>query len=445
MGKESCRKVTEVGLGQAGGWTLEPITAELSPSRHDEFSQDTSRREPQTEVEQKLARIWQQVLGISTVGAFDDFFELGGDSLAATVLAAEIEATFGIQFHLSDVITLSTVAKQAWAVVRDASSAKARLPSHLTVGRASGSQQPLFVVHGGWGFSFFNRVFFDALGQDRPVYLFQAPGLDGRTRPLESVEQIADAYVASIREIQPGGPYCIAAMCSGSFIALEMCHLIEAAGLNVDRLILLDPRTVPKAVARRADAWRYWAIMCHLIEAAGLNVDRLILLDPRTVPKAVARRADAWRYWAINRLNRYLKTEKDSTYLASSEIPIEKKIKNKILESNSNAAWIYSAQIPKTMSDATRTLRLALGTYVPRRPYAGKAVILVTSEKEREILGDGSFWRSHLNGIEYQVCEWAHQDLFEAHIVETARFVKNALETPWDPRLIPGARIGRVS
>jgi len=406
MGKESCRKVTEVGLGQAGGWTLEPITAELSPSRHDEFSQDTSRREPQTEVEQKLARIWQQVLGISTVGAFDDFFELGGDSLAATVLAAEIEATFGIQFHLSDVITLSTVAKQAWAVVRDASSAKARLPSHLTVGRASGSQQPLFVVHGGWGFSFFNRVFFDALGQDRPVYLFQAPGLDGRTRPLESVEQIADAYVASIREIQPGGPYCIAAMCSGSFIALEMCHLIEAAGLNVDRLILLDPRTVPKAVARRADAWRYWA---------------------------------------INRLNRYLKTEKDSTYLASSEIPIEKKIKNKILESNSNAAWIYSAQIPKTMSDATRTLRLALGTYVPRRPYAGKAVILVTSEKEREILGDGSFWRSHLNGIEYQVCEWAHQDLFEAHIVETARFVKNALETPWDPRLIPGARIGRVS
>ncbi|WP_139488459.1 non-ribosomal peptide synthase/polyketide synthase [Brevibacillus dissolubilis] len=36
---------------------------------------------PETAVEQKMADIWQQVLGIETVGIHDNFFELGGDSI----------------------------------------------------------------------------------------------------------------------------------------------------------------------------------------------------------------------------------------------------------------------------------------------------------------------------------------------------------------------------
>ena len=137
-------------------------------------------RVPQTTNTQlKLVDIWRRVLGIETIGVSDDFVELGGDSLAALILAAEIEATFGIQFQLSDVIDLSTIAKQAVTVDRKMS-LMAQLPSHVAVGRATGAQAPVFIVHGAWGFSFLKRAFIEELGQDRPVFLFQAPGLDGR-------------------------------------------------------------------------------------------------------------------------------------------------------------------------------------------------------------------------------------------------------------------------
>jgi acyl carrier protein len=124
------------------------IAGEPSLLRRADVGLTTPWQEPQTETERKLAHIWQQVLGIDAIGASDDFFDIGGDSLAATVLAAEIEATFGIQFQFSDIINLSTVAKQALTVVRNTSSTTAQLPSWLIVGRAAGSQPPVVVVHG---------------------------------------------------------------------------------------------------------------------------------------------------------------------------------------------------------------------------------------------------------------------------------------------------------
>ena len=94
-------------------WRATRIPAERDVLRRVDLGLATPWEEPQTEAELKLADIWQQVLGIDTAGAADDFFELGGDSFAATALAAEIEATFNVRFAPSDVINLATIAEQA--------------------------------------------------------------------------------------------------------------------------------------------------------------------------------------------------------------------------------------------------------------------------------------------------------------------------------------------
>ena len=60
-----------------------------------------------------------------------------------------------------------------------------------------------------------------------------------------TLADFARIYVEAMRKIQPTGPYHIVAMCSGCFIALEMCELLEKAGESVRRLILLDPTSVP--------------------------------------------------------------------------------------------------------------------------------------------------------------------------------------------------------
>src|SRR6476660_5711395 len=81
--------------------------------RRADFELSTAWRAPQTDCEAELAAIWQYVLSVDAVGSHDEFFDLGGDSFAATTLAAEIEASFGLRFAPSDIIELSTVAKQA--------------------------------------------------------------------------------------------------------------------------------------------------------------------------------------------------------------------------------------------------------------------------------------------------------------------------------------------
>ncbi|MBO9643775.1 MAG: amino acid adenylation domain-containing protein, partial [Pseudacidovorax sp.] len=55
---------------------------------------------PHGEVEQALAAIWAQVLGVARVGRQDHFFELGGHSLAVLQVQTRVQAAFGVQLQL---------------------------------------------------------------------------------------------------------------------------------------------------------------------------------------------------------------------------------------------------------------------------------------------------------------------------------------------------------
>ncbi|MGV3388770.1 phosphopantetheine-binding protein, partial [Streptococcus agalactiae] len=62
------------------------------------------------ETEQKLADIWAEVLQMERVGVHDQFFEIGGHSLAGMKLLALIQKTFGVQLTLKDLFTSPTAA-----------------------------------------------------------------------------------------------------------------------------------------------------------------------------------------------------------------------------------------------------------------------------------------------------------------------------------------------
>jgi len=57
---------------------------------------------PRTSVEEMLARIWSEILGIDRVSVSDNFFELGGDSLLVTLLATKIRQFFQVDLCLRD-------------------------------------------------------------------------------------------------------------------------------------------------------------------------------------------------------------------------------------------------------------------------------------------------------------------------------------------------------
>ncbi|HEX2269981.1 MAG TPA: SDR family NAD(P)-dependent oxidoreductase [Pyrinomonadaceae bacterium] len=51
---------------------------------------------PANTLEQKIADVWQRMLGIQQIGVHDNFFDLGGDSLTAVQIAAQLKKEFGV-------------------------------------------------------------------------------------------------------------------------------------------------------------------------------------------------------------------------------------------------------------------------------------------------------------------------------------------------------------
>ena len=64
---------------------------------------------PVTEIEKKLAGIWQELLGVERVGIYDNFFELGGHSLLATQVISKIRTEFNNELPLKVLFESSTI------------------------------------------------------------------------------------------------------------------------------------------------------------------------------------------------------------------------------------------------------------------------------------------------------------------------------------------------
>ena len=71
---------------------------------------------PETAVEQILAEIWSDVLGVERVGIQDSFFELGGHSLKATQVLLRVRETFGVDLPVHRLFSDPTVSGLAVAI-----------------------------------------------------------------------------------------------------------------------------------------------------------------------------------------------------------------------------------------------------------------------------------------------------------------------------------------
>jgi acyl-coenzyme A synthetase/AMP-(fatty) acid ligase/thioesterase domain-containing protein/acyl carrier protein len=206
---------------------------------------------PRDATEAAVAHIFKALLKVESVGADDDFFLLGGDSLMGTNLQARLEETFGVR--VADFHKASTVAGVAASVRRERtrSPALSRTIPMLVPLRESGGQPPLFIVHGRHGQAYFSPHFMQLLGDEQPVWAFQARGLDGTSEPHRTLEAMAADYVAEVRNVRPHGPYFLGGLCVGAFVAAAMAQSLRDVGEEVLPLLLLDP---PNRVHARTEA-----------------------------------------------------------------------------------------------------------------------------------------------------------------------------------------------
>ncbi|WP_375771706.1 amino acid adenylation domain-containing protein [Archangium gephyra] len=137
---------------------------------------------PRGPVEELLAQLFCQVLGLEQVQREDDFFQLGGHSLSATRLVARIRQAFGVELPLSALFSSPSVAGLARAVSSLQGSTSVELSAPTP--RPSGAQPVLsFAQERMW--------FLQQLQPDSSAYhVAEAVELTGEVRPAALEEAL---------------------------------------------------------------------------------------------------------------------------------------------------------------------------------------------------------------------------------------------------------------
>ncbi|OKH52348.1 non-ribosomal peptide synthetase [Calothrix sp. HK-06] len=197
--------------------------------QHDEFIA------PRNNTEQRLAKVWSEILNIQTIGIKDNFFDIGGSSLSAIFLIAAIGQQFGKELPISAVLTNPTI--EEFAVLLNTTDTFDK--SSLIPIQPKGNKAPFFCVHpaGGHVMSYLKLAHY--LSNEQPFYGLQAQGFNGE-EPLTRVEDMASVYIEAIQKFQPNGPYYIGGWSFGGVVAYEMAQQLHKMGHKVSLLAIID-------------------------------------------------------------------------------------------------------------------------------------------------------------------------------------------------------------
>jgi thioesterase domain-containing protein/acyl carrier protein len=214
-------------------------TASAVVSR-DDLGLPVDYRAPATPREIAVADAFRAALNLDRVGMDDDFFDLGGDSVAATEIVLALEPLCGSELQPGLLVELATPARLCdWIGNVEP---REEAPPVLVPVRTKGDRPPLFIIPGAMGLTFLRPPFMAGFDQAQPLYSFQLRGLDGRGEAPRSVEEAARENVAAIDAVYPAGPVQLTSFCVGMQVAVEMALLLAAKGRPPVRLVMIDPR-----------------------------------------------------------------------------------------------------------------------------------------------------------------------------------------------------------
>ena len=221
---------------------------------------------PAGAVEERLAAIWSDLLGVAQVGAEDSFFDLGGHSLIAVRLFAAMKRLWGVDFPISALFEAPTIRRLAALVGERETPAAADTPAaappprprftHLVAMHegAGGPGLPFFMVAGMFGNVLNLRHLAQSLGQARPFWGLQARGLYGDAAPHDDLVAAARDCLAEMRQVH-SGPWLVGGFSGGGITAYEIARQLRAAGEEVAALVMLDtplPQRRPLSLRDRA-------------------------------------------------------------------------------------------------------------------------------------------------------------------------------------------------
>jgi acetoacetyl-CoA synthetase len=216
--------------------------------------------------EARLRAIWESVLGLEPLRPDDNFFEVGGTSLTAARVFQVIYERLGVDLPLSAILQAPTTT--ALAALIDGP-AEQRVRPVLPL-RPGDDGLPVFVVNALLPL----HPLVVRLKTNRPVFGLEERRLEPGEDPNNRVADIAQAYVDTIRSLQPHGPYALVGYSFSGLVAFEMARRLATLGEEVDTLALIDSE-LHHSCLPPASRWLF-------LVGLPFRVARSVLSAPRT-------------------------------------------------------------------------------------------------------------------------------------------------------------------
>jgi hypothetical protein len=340
-------------------------------------------------LEASIVSVFKDTFELDEVGAEDDFFELGGDSLIAEVLTLNILNRTARDFKICWLLKQSTPRAIA-ALLEDGA------PKPTVFNRP-----PLFMVHGRDGVMLPSKEFLSGIAPDQRLEIFEMPGIRNQGEILTSIAEIAARYLARLKATYPEGPILLGGACKGCLIAIEMAAQLADAGRPVHQLLLLDP-SAPLSVRR------------YVERSAGVELPW---------HKAVKR----WPRRVISLL--VLGRATDGTHEADFDDNRLRRLRVLVYR------WIIAREKRKSgkvrrghhgivaLEKAKATLLAAYCHYKPR-PYSGDVDIISSKNRRSTFEPDKSLWGILLPKRRIHAATRRHSELFRTQAGKTAAMLQ---------------------
>ncbi|MCA0894916.1 AMP-binding protein [Microbulbifer agarilyticus] len=211
------------------------------------------QREPLVgEVEHQIAKFWRDLLKVDNIHAHTDFFETGGDSIAAVRAVARLSDAYSCQLTISDIVENATVrtlgnriSQQQSNTDRKESTTGLIAEGCIPLRQGDPSLSPLLLINGVVEYLHLAK----SIDSNRPIYALFLPEevdliLKGSTsdavESTNSIEGVSRLYLSLVKKVQPNGPYLLVGKSFGGIIAIEVSRALIKSGETVDLIGLLD-------------------------------------------------------------------------------------------------------------------------------------------------------------------------------------------------------------
>jgi amino acid adenylation domain-containing protein/thioester reductase-like protein len=225
--------------------------AELERLAFSMASAYTDYAAPETELQQNIAALWSNLLGIERVGIDDDFLDLGGHSLLAITLLQRLYQELGVKLCAEDLYANFSIRRLSALIESPARrehglSSLVAFPRANDAGALADTVCPLFLIHGVGGnlASFYplarhiQQTMVVEHAQMLPVYGLQANATEGAG--FGSAAEMVEAYIRHITEVQPRGPYVIGGWSYGVGLAFEIAQALIRRGERIKAFVSID-------------------------------------------------------------------------------------------------------------------------------------------------------------------------------------------------------------